>query len=117
MSAQDLVKKNAGGASVHASQDLRAKSATEEKGPEDGIKVLSISGSSPSPMPAKKAPVVGLTYTVGEKVQALWTDGKWSAKGGGDHGMHLKRDGMSLFVSRSSDLSSFSPLLSSPLQV
>jgi ATPase subunit of ABC transporter with duplicated ATPase domains len=78
VSAQDLVKKNAGGASVHASQDLREKKE-EEKGPEDGIKVLSISGSSPSPMPAKKsaAPAAGAQFTVGEKVQALWTDGKW----------------------------------------
>jgi len=77
VSAQDLVKQNAGGASVHASQDLREKKADEAKGPEDGIKVLSISGSSPSPMPAKKAPAAVVTYAVGEKVQALWTDGKW----------------------------------------
>jgi len=78
VSAQDLVKKNAGGASVHASQDLREKKdVAEEKGPEDGIKVLSISGSSSSPMPAKKVPAVAVTYAVGEKVQALWTDGKW----------------------------------------
>jgi len=82
VSAQDLVKKNAGGASVHASQDLREKSAEEEskeKTPEDGIKVLSISGSSPSPMPVKKsaAPAAGPLFAVGEKVQALWTDGKW----------------------------------------
>jgi len=76
ISAQDLVKKNAGGASVHSSQDLREKK-DEEKGPEDGVKVLSISGSSPSPMPAKKAPAAGVTFAVGEKVQALWTDGKW----------------------------------------
>jgi hypothetical protein len=76
VSAQDLVKKNAGGASVHASQDLRDKK-DEEKGPEDGIKVLSISGTSSAPMPSKKVPAVGLTYIVGEKVQALWTDGKW----------------------------------------
>jgi len=80
VSAQDLVKKNAGGASVHASQDLREKTAVaEEKGPEDGIKVLSISGTSSSPMPAKKAPAAAVTYAVGEKVQALWTDGKWYA--------------------------------------
>lgn len=79
VSAQDLVKKNAGGASVHASQDLRGgQPAGDAKGPEDGIKVLSISGSSPSPMPAKKV-VAAVTYTVGEKVQALWTDGKWYA--------------------------------------
>jgi ATPase subunit of ABC transporter with duplicated ATPase domains len=77
VSAQDLVKQNAGGASVHSSQDLREKKADEAKGPEDGIKVLSISGSSPSPMPAKKAPAAVVTYAVGEKVQALWTDGKW----------------------------------------
>jgi ATPase subunit of ABC transporter with duplicated ATPase domains len=80
VSAQDLVKKNAGGASVHASQDLREKKdSAEEKGPEDGIKVLSISGTSGSPMPAKKAPAAAVTFAVGEKVQALWTDGKWYA--------------------------------------
>jgi len=78
VSAQDLVKKNAGGASVHASQDLREKTeAAQTNGPEDGIKVLSISGTSSAPMPAKKAAPAGLTYTVGEKVTALWTDGKW----------------------------------------
>lgn len=76
VSAQDLVKKNAGGASVHASQDLREKTESE-KGPEDGIKVLSISGTSSAPMPAKKAAAPALSYTVGEKAQALWTDGKW----------------------------------------
>jgi hypothetical protein len=81
VSAQDLVKKNAGGASVHASQDLRGDkpAASGESGAEDGIKVLSISGSSPANMPAKKAAPAGVTYAVGEKVQALWTDGKWYA--------------------------------------
>jgi len=78
VSAQDLVKKNAGGASVHASQDLREKKE-EEKGPEDGIKVLSISGTSSAPMPAKKAAAAVVTFVVGEKVSALWTDGKWYA--------------------------------------
>jgi ATPase subunit of ABC transporter with duplicated ATPase domains len=79
VSAQDLVKKNAGGASVHASQDLREKKEEAVAGPEDGVKVLSISGSSPSPMPVKKsaAPAAGPAFAVGEKVQALWTDGKW----------------------------------------
>jgi ATP-binding cassette subfamily F protein 3 len=75
VSAQDLVKKNAGGASLHPGNP--SGSHAEEKGAEDGVKVLSISGSSPSPMPAKKAPAAGLTYAVGEKCQALWTDGKW----------------------------------------
>jgi len=82
VSAQDLVKKNAGGASVHASQDLREKTAnaSDSTDPaEAGMKVLSISGTSSAPMPAKKAPVAVQTYVVGEKVQALWTDGKWYA--------------------------------------
>jgi len=81
VSAQDLVKKNAGGASVHASQDLRDKKegASEESKAEEGVKVLSISGTSSAPMPPKKsaAPAPGPQFAVGEKVQALWTDGKW----------------------------------------
>jgi ATP-binding cassette subfamily F protein 3 len=77
VSVQDLVKKNAGGASVHASQDLREKSADATGGAEDGIKVLSISGTSSSPMPAKKVAAAAVSFAVGEKVQALWTDGKW----------------------------------------
>jgi len=82
ISAQDLVKKNAGGASVHASQDMREKHEEEKVGnAEDGVKVLSISGTSSAPMPPKKsaAPAVTVTFAVGEKVQALWTDGKWYA--------------------------------------
>lgn len=79
INAQDLVKKNAGGASVHASQDLREKKDGEEtKGAEEGIKVLSISGSAGAAVkkPAAAAPA---SYAVNEKVQALWTDGKWYA--------------------------------------
>jgi hypothetical protein len=71
---QSLVKKNAGGASLHPGNP---SGEAEAKGPEDGIKTLSISGSSSSPMPAKKVPAAGVTFAVGEKVQALWTDGKW----------------------------------------
>lgn len=75
VSSQDLVKKNAGGASLHPGNPAEKK----EEGPEDGIKVLSISGSSPSNMPPKKsaAPAAGPAFAIGEKVQALWTDGKW----------------------------------------
>jgi ATP-binding cassette subfamily F protein 3 len=77
VSSQDLVKKNAGGASLHPGNPSEKK----EEGPEDGIKVLSISGSSPSNMPPKKsaAPAAGPAFAIGEKVQALWTDGKWYA--------------------------------------
>jgi len=74
VSAQDLVKKNAGGASLHPGNASTEKAADAA---EDGIKVLSISGTSSAPMPAKKAAPAVLTYAVGEKVQALWTDGKW----------------------------------------
>jgi len=84
VSAQDLVKKNAGGASVHASQDLREKkdgeSGADQAG--DGIKVLTISGSGSAPVakkPAAAAAAGAATFAVGEKVQALWTDGKWYA--------------------------------------
>jgi len=78
VSATDLVKKNAGGAAVHASQRAGGGASEQKKDTaEDGIKVLSISGSSPSPMPAKKAAPAAVTYAVGEKVEALWTDGKW----------------------------------------
>jgi len=76
VSAQDLVKKNAGGASMHPGAS-KEEAKSPEQGAEDGVKVMSISGSSPSPMPAKKAPAAVVTYAVGEKVQALWTDGKW----------------------------------------
>jgi len=82
VSAQDLVKKNAGGASVHASQDLREKSGGDAAvdPAEEGVKVLSISGTSGA-LPVKKKVVAtgAQTFTVGEKVQALWTDGKWYA--------------------------------------
>jgi len=83
VSAQDLVKKNAGGASVHASQDLRDKTESkEEKSAEEGVKTLSISGTSGSLPAAKKAAPAAaatVTFAVGEKVSALWTDGKWYA--------------------------------------
>jgi len=82
ISAQDLVKKNAGGASVHASQDLRDKKDGDQGAnqAEDGIKVLTISGNTSAPIAKKPAATAGAaTFTVGEKVQALWTDGKWYA--------------------------------------
>jgi len=79
VSAQDLVKKNAGGASLHPGNPGGASSQSAEDKAEAGMSVMSISGSSPSPMPAKKAAPSGVTFAVGEKVQALWTDGKWYA--------------------------------------
>jgi len=37
-----------------------------------------LTGSVPTKVVAKK-PAVAVTYEVGEKIQALWTDGKWYA--------------------------------------
>jgi len=75
VSAQDLVKKNAGGASLHPGNPSEKK---EEQKAEDGIKVLSISGSGSAPAPVKKAAApAAVGFAVGEKVEALWTDGKW----------------------------------------
>jgi ATP-binding cassette subfamily F protein 3 len=69
------------GGSVHSSQKVGA--AAEAKSnvdpAEEGVKVLSISGNTPAGGPVKKAAPVGITYTVGEKCEALWTDGKWYA--------------------------------------
>lgn len=71
------------GGSVHHSQKVGGAGGAEKKGvdgAEEGVKVLTISGTSSGIAPAKKAaPTTAVTYTVGEKVQALWTDGKWYA--------------------------------------
>jgi len=73
--AKSALANNPGGGSVHAAQVNGGKA--EQKKSADGV--LSIS-SSTAAKPVKKAaaPAV-VTYTVNEKVQALWTDGKWYA--------------------------------------
>jgi ABC-type molybdenum transport system ATPase subunit/photorepair protein PhrA len=71
------------GASVHSSQKVgAAKDEVKDSHvdpAEAGVKVLSISGNTPAGGPVKKAPAATVTYVVGEKCQALWTDGKWYA--------------------------------------
>jgi len=68
------------GGSVHSSQKV---GAAKEEAPVDaaeaGVKVLSISGNTPAGGPVKKAAPAAIAYIVGEKVEALWTDGKWYA--------------------------------------
>jgi len=74
----DALAKTPGGGSVHSSQDNRAKSEAEApKKAADGSFTIS-SSSAPKPV-AKKPVAAAVTYEVGEKVQALWTDGKWYA--------------------------------------
>jgi ATPase subunit of ABC transporter with duplicated ATPase domains len=71
------------GGSVHSSQKVGAAKEAEQKAAtndaEAGVKVLSLSGSAGAgaPAAAKKPATAAVTYTVGEKCQALWTDGKW----------------------------------------
>jgi len=74
------------GGSVHSSQKVGAAKEAEQKAQagadsaEAGVKVLSLSGSAKAePVAAKKPATTAVTYTVGEKCQALWTDGKWYA--------------------------------------
>jgi len=67
------------GGSVHSSQKVGAAKESPADPAEAGIKVLSISGTTPAGGPVKKAAPAAIAYTVGEKVEALWTDGKWYA--------------------------------------
>jgi ATPase subunit of ABC transporter with duplicated ATPase domains len=67
---------NPGGGSVHASQ---VAGGAIEKKDNGGDKVLSISSSSAAKPAAKKVAAPVVTYAVNEKIQALWTDGKWYA--------------------------------------
>lgn len=72
----DALSKTPGGGSVHSSQRTGgAAEADKPKKAADGAFIISSSSSSSAPKPAAKPAAV--TYTVGEKVQALWTDGKW----------------------------------------
>jgi len=83
----------AGGASVHASQLVggAAAAAATPAATKDSSGAFVISSSSapisaktpatpaPAAAGAAAAPGAKVTYTVGEKVTALWTDGKWYA--------------------------------------
>jgi ABC-type molybdenum transport system ATPase subunit/photorepair protein PhrA len=74
--AANIIKKNPGGGSVHSSQKTDAFSdVKEEKDAVTGMKVLTIGGTMPAP--AKKAAVTAVAFKENDKVQALWTDGKW----------------------------------------
>jgi len=79
----------AGGASVHASQLTGAAAAAKAAAAapvKDTSGAFVISSSSAAPISAAKpaaaagaAAAAKVTYAVGEKVTALWTDGKWYA--------------------------------------
>jgi len=71
---KDALKNNPGGGTVHASQKVGGAGATISKAPA----VIGGGGSKPAAAPAAAKPAA-VTYAVGEKVTALWTDGKWYA--------------------------------------
>lgn len=72
----DALSKTPGGGSVHSSQKMGAAAEVEKpKKSADGS--ISISTSSTASKPAPKPAAAAVKYEVGEKVQALWTDGKW----------------------------------------
>jgi len=68
---------NTGGGSVHASQIK----GTAAEGKLEATNITSIGASKPAPVaaPVKVEPPKIETYTVNERCQALWTDGKWYA--------------------------------------
>jgi ABC-type multidrug transport system ATPase subunit len=70
---KDALKNNPGGGTVHSSQKTGAAAAAI-----GGAKPAAvIGGGGAKPAAAAAAKPVAVTYAVGEKVQALWTDGKW----------------------------------------
>lgn len=74
--AASLIQKNPGGGSVHSSQKTDAfADVKEEKDAVTGMKVMTIGGAMPVKKPA--AAVSAVAFKEGDKVQALWTDGKW----------------------------------------
>jgi ATPase subunit of ABC transporter with duplicated ATPase domains len=68
----NALKDTPGGGSVHSSQ--RAGGVVEEKKSKDGV--LTIGGGSIAPKPVAAKPVA-VVYKEGDKVSALWNDGKW----------------------------------------
>jgi len=77
--AANALKKNPGGGSVHSSQKTSEfqGDVKEEKDAITGMKVLTIGGSGPMAPLTKKPAVSAVAFKENDKVQALWTDGKW----------------------------------------
>ena len=69
----NALKDTPGGGSVHSSQRA-AGDVVEEKKSKDGVMTIGGGSIAPKPVAAKPAAVV---YKEGDKVTALWTDGKW----------------------------------------
>lgn len=72
--AMDLSKS---GGSVHASQRTDGGGQVEEKKSDRGADGIFTISSDPSTTTVKKVVAKPVTYEVGEKCQALWTDGKY----------------------------------------
>jgi len=73
----DALSKTPGGGSVHSSQKTGPAAAEAAKPVKAADGSISISTSSSASVARPVAKPAAVTYTVGEKVQALWTDGKW----------------------------------------
>jgi len=75
---KDLIQKNPGGGSIHSSQKVGAAAEEKKEAPKkdaSGAFVISMS-ATPAPAPKPKPAEPAVTYAVGEKCMALWTDGK-----------------------------------------
>jgi ATPase subunit of ABC transporter with duplicated ATPase domains len=69
---KDALKNNPGGGTVHSSQKVGGATLGGAK------PAATIGGAKPAgAAAAKPAAAAAVTYAVGEKIQALWTDGKW----------------------------------------
>jgi len=68
---------NPGGGSVHASQKVGGAAVAASTVGADGV--IRSTGAAPAAKPAAAGAAKPVTYAEGEKVEALWTDGKWYA--------------------------------------
>jgi len=73
---KDALKNNPGGGTVHSSQKVGATAAPVKK--DGGAVVIGSGGARPAAAAAAAKPAA-VAYAAGEKIQALWTDGKWYA--------------------------------------
>jgi len=95
INSKDVIQNNPGGGSIHSSQKVNAEGAKETK-TETQVPTTTeikeviptteatkapapapVTTQAPAPTPAAKKEEPTITFALKEKVQALWTDGKW----------------------------------------
>jgi len=94
INSKDVIQNNPGGGSIHSSQKVNAEGSKEEAKPETQAAPSAkettatttetqaptptpATTQAPAPTPAAKKEEPAITYALKERVQALWTDGKW----------------------------------------